>query len=94
MLSDSIIELTTYKSHNDYPVQLRRVEYYDEEQDRYFVFLTNAMDINFLEVTLLDKSRWPVVLFFKSNIILTKNLTGAMYPSCLLFNYYFVHKYL
>ena len=30
VLSDSIIELITYKSRNDYPKQLRRVEYYDE----------------------------------------------------------------
>ena len=65
VLSDSIIELTTYKSHNDYPVQLRRVEYYDGEQDRYFVFLTNAMDITALEVALLYKNRWSVELFFK-----------------------------
>ena len=65
VLSDSIIELTTYKSHNDYPVQLRRVEYYDEEQNRYFVFLTNAMDITALEVALLYKNRWSVELFFK-----------------------------
>ena len=65
VLSDSIVELTTYKSHNDYPAQLRRVEYYDEEQDRYFVFLTNAMDITALEVALLYKNRWSVELFFK-----------------------------
>ena len=65
VLSDSIIELTTYKSHNDYPVQLRRVEYYDEEQDSYFVFLSNAMDITALEVALLYKNRWSVELFFK-----------------------------
>lgn len=65
VLSDSIIKLTTYKSHNDYPVQLRRVEYYDEEQDRHFVSLTNAMDLTALEVALLYKNRWPVELFFK-----------------------------
>ena len=65
VLSDSIIELTTYKSRNDYPEPLRRVEYYDEEQDRYFVFLTNAMDITALEVALLYKNRWSVELFFK-----------------------------
>lgn len=47
------------------PVQLRRVEYYDEEQDRYFVFLTNAMDITALEIALLYKNRWSVKLFFK-----------------------------
>ena len=65
VLSDSIVELTTYKSHNDYPAPLRRVEYYDEEQDRYLVFLTNAMDITALEVALLYKNRWSVELFFK-----------------------------
>ena len=65
VLSDSIIELTTYKSHNDYPMQLRRVEYCDEEQDRHFVFLTNTMDITALEVALLYKNRWSVELFFK-----------------------------
>ena len=57
VMSDSIIELITYKSYNDYPAQLRRVEYYDEEQDRYFVFLSNAMDITSLEVALLYKNR-------------------------------------
>lgn len=65
VLSDSIIELTTYKSHNDYPQQLRRVEYYDEEQNRPFIFLTNAMDITSLEVALIYKNRWSVELFFK-----------------------------
>ena len=59
VLSDSIVELTTYKSNNNYPVQLRRIEYYDEEQDRYFVFLTNAMDITALEVALLYKTAGP-----------------------------------
>ena len=34
VLSDSIIELVTYKSRNDYPKQLRRVEYYDEELNK------------------------------------------------------------
>ena len=65
VMSDSIFELTTYKSYNDYPEQSRRVEFYDEEQDRYFVFLTNAMDITALEVALLYKNRWSVELFFK-----------------------------
>ena len=65
VLSDSIIELVTYKSRNDYPKQLRRVEYYDEDLKKNFVFLTNAMDITALEVALLYKNRWSVELFFK-----------------------------
>lgn len=45
VMSDSIIALTMYKSQNDYPAQLRRIEYYDGEQDRNFVFLAKAMDL-------------------------------------------------
>ena len=65
VLSDSIIEFTTYKSRNDYPAQLRRVEYYDVGQNRDLVLITNAMDITALEVALLYKNRWSVELFFK-----------------------------
>ncbi len=45
ILTDAEIELTVYKSHKDYPEDLRLVKYYDEEQDREFLFLTNATDL-------------------------------------------------
>lgn len=44
---------------------LRRIEYYDDEQDRVFVFLTNALSLDALEVANLYKSRWKIELFFK-----------------------------
>lgn len=65
VLSDSIIELITYKSRNDCPKRLRRVKYCDEELKKNFISLTNAMDITALEVALLYKNRWSVELFFK-----------------------------
>ena len=65
VLSDCTIELTTYKSSNDYPKRLRLVRYYDEEQDREFVFLTNATHISLLVVAELYKNRWQIELFFK-----------------------------
>ena len=65
VLSDSIIRLTVYKSKHDYPEVLRRIEYYDDEQDRVFVFLTNALSLDALEVANLYKSRWKIELFFK-----------------------------
>ena len=49
----------------DYPEVLRRFEYYDDEQDRVFVFLTNALSLDALEVANLYKSRWKIELFFK-----------------------------
>jgi len=65
VLSDSTIELTTYKSAKDYPKSLRLVRYYDAEQSREFVFLTNAMHISSLMVAELYKNRWQIELFFK-----------------------------
>ena len=65
VLSDCTIELTTYKSSNNYPKRLRLVRYYDEEQDREFVFLTNATHISSLVVAELYKNRWQIELFFK-----------------------------
>ena len=65
VLSDSTIELTTYKSAKDYPKSLRLVRYYDAEQSREFVFLTNATHISSLVVAELYKNRWLIELFFK-----------------------------
>lgn len=65
VLSDSTIEFTVYKSSKDYPIPLRRVAYYDEEQDREFVFLTNDFDLPALMVAELYRNRWSVELFFK-----------------------------
>ena len=65
VLSDSTIEFTVYKSSKDYPIPLRRVVYYDEEQDRTFVFLTNNFILPALIVAELYRNRWSIELFFK-----------------------------
>ena len=65
ILTDAEIELTVYKSHKDYPENLRLVKYYDEEQDREFLFLTNATDLTAQQVADLYKNRWQIELFFK-----------------------------
>ena len=59
------IKLTTYKSSKAYPEYLRRVKYYDKEQGKTYVFLTNNFEITALEVALLYKHRWKIELFFK-----------------------------
>ena len=41
------------------------MRYYDEEQDREFVFLTNATHISSIVVAELYKNRWQIELFFK-----------------------------
>ena len=65
VLSDILIELTGFYPNQYYPERLRLVKYWDEEQKREFVFLTNAMHISALQVAELYKNRWQVELFFK-----------------------------
>jgi len=62
---DQTIKLTTYYSRKAYPEKLRRVKYYDKEQGKTYVFLTNNFEIAAAEVALLYKHRWQIELFFK-----------------------------
>ena len=65
VLSDMSIQLTGFYPKQYYPEPLRLVRYWDEEQNREFVFLTNATHISPLQVAELYKNRWQVELFFK-----------------------------
>ncbi|MGE8421547.1 MAG: IS4 family transposase [Sphingobacterium siyangense] len=65
VLSDLTIGLTGFYPKQYYPGALRMVKYWDEQQQREFVFLTNATHISALQVTDLYKNRWQVELFFK-----------------------------
>ena len=65
VLTDSVIELTDIITRQKYPERLRLVKYRDENQDREFVFLTNAFHLTSLEIAELYKNRWQVELFFK-----------------------------
>ena len=65
VLSDMSIQLTGFYPKQYYPEPLRLVRYWDEEQKREFIFLTNATHISALQVADLYKNRWQVELFFK-----------------------------
>lgn len=65
VLSDTTIELTGFYPKQYYPEHLRLVRYWDDEQKRELVFLTNAIHISALQVAELYKNRWQVELFFK-----------------------------
>ncbi len=62
---DQTIVLTGVRSCQDYPVQLRRIKFYDAEHNKLLVFLTNNFDLPALTVTQLYRCRWQVELFFK-----------------------------
>ena len=65
ILSDSEIQLLGFYSQKAYPERIRMVRYWDEEDQREFVYLTNAKHISALQVAELYKNRWQVELFFK-----------------------------
>ena len=63
--SDQMIRLRGAKTSLDYPDILRRVSYYDTDNDRRFVFITNHLKLPALTIAQLYKARWRVELFFK-----------------------------
>ena len=62
---DQVIRLTGHDASKKYPDKLRRIKYYDQETDQYYVFLTNDFNTSALLVANLYKYRWQIELFFK-----------------------------
>jgi transposase len=65
MRCDQTIRLKNYYASKDYPEHFRRIKFYDKEQDRTFVFLTNNFDADANQIAMLYKYRWQIELFFK-----------------------------
>lgn len=65
VMCDQTIKLTGFYPAKDYPEKLRRVKFFDQEQNRTFVFLTNNFKLTAQEITMLYKNRWQIELFFK-----------------------------
>ena len=63
--SDQTIVLAGPKTSRLYPEPLRRISFYDADNDRRFVFLTNNFTLPALTIAKLYKCRWQVELFFK-----------------------------
>lgn len=62
---DQIIKLKHFYSRKYYPEKLRRIKYYDQETNQYYIYLTNNFDLNAIKVADLYKHRWQIELFFK-----------------------------
>lgn len=63
--SDQTITLTGTDSAVDYPLPARRVRYFDQEQHRSLIFLSNNFALPALTLSQLYKARWRVELFFR-----------------------------
>jgi transposase len=62
---DQTVTLTGFQSKKDYPGQLRRIRYFDAEQNRSLVFLSNHFMLPALTISDTYRCRWQVELFFK-----------------------------
>lgn len=62
---DQIGKMTGFYTIQDYPDKLRKIKFYDKENDKILIFLTNNFDLDSEDIALLYKNRWQVELFFK-----------------------------
>ena len=62
---DRIVALRGFYARKDYPEKLRRIRYYDAEQNKRLPFLTNNFILPALTIADLYRCRWHVELFFK-----------------------------
>ena len=65
IMCDQIVTLTNPVPRAGYPDKLRRIRYFDPQQERRLIFLTNNFTLPPLTVAQLYRSRWQVELFFK-----------------------------
>ena len=62
---DQTIRFRGAQTSTDYPDHLRRIRFYDAEQKRSLVFLTNDFHLSALTIANLYRCRWQVELFFR-----------------------------
>lgn len=62
---DQTIVMKGYYTKHKYPDKLRRIRFYDSENNKSLVFLTNNFDLPAATITELYRCRWQIELFFK-----------------------------
>lgn len=66
IVRDQIICMTQQAAEGDNPPMMRRVEFFDEKEQRTLVFLTNHLKLAAATVAEVYKNRWQIELFFKA----------------------------
>ena len=65
LICDQSIVLKGFYPSKDYPDKIRRIKYFDPQNNRRLVFLTNNFCLPAMTIANLFKQRWQIELFFK-----------------------------
>lgn len=65
VLKDEIIEFTGMQAKNKYPMRLRRVAIWDDENKQVIELITNQMSWTANTISELYRSRWQIEIFFR-----------------------------
>lgn len=65
ILSDEIVIFGDYNAMKKYPNKLRRVKYWDEENKKEYMYLSNNFHLTAKQIADIYKERWQIELFFK-----------------------------
>lgn len=65
VICDQTVRAAGLNTRRHYPDKLRRIKFYDEVNDRAFVFITNHFELPALTIAQLYAKRWQIELFFR-----------------------------
>jgi IS4 transposase len=65
VIYDQIGKIEGFYTSKDYPEKIRKVKFFDAENNKMLIFLTNNFDLSARQIALLYKQRWQIELFFK-----------------------------
>jgi len=65
VICDQSVLLNNFYPARDYPEKIRRIKFYDKENKKTFIFLTNNFHLPATDIAQLYKHRWKIELFFK-----------------------------
>jgi transposase len=65
VIYDQTGKIDGFYTSKDYPEKIRKVKFFDAENKKTLIFLTNNFDLSAGQIALLYKQRWQIELFFK-----------------------------